>query len=78
MVKDGVIQKYVEKQDVSYYFPEQFDKSIEVVSDTQEVSSEETVDSIQVENMRKESVTPDPDNNKETETLLSVLKDLVF
>ena len=76
MVSDGVIQKQGEKQDISYYFPEQSDNSIEVVSDTQEVSSEETVDSTQVEDTRQESVTPDADNNKETETMLSVLKDL--
>ena len=36
MASDGVIQK----QGVSYYFPEQSDNSIEVVSDAQEVSSE--------------------------------------
>ena len=46
------------------------------VSDTQEVSSEETVDSTQVEDTRQESVTPDADSNIETETMLSVLKDL--
>ena len=45
-------------------------------SDTQEVSSEETVDSTQVEDTRQESVTPDADSNIETETMLSVLKDL--
>ena len=44
--------------------------------DTQEVSSEETVDSTQMEVTRQESVTPDADNNKETDTMLSVLKDL--
>ena len=76
MVSDDVIQKHGEKQGVSYFFPEQSDNSIEVVSDTQEVSSEETVDSTQVEDTRQESVTPDADNNKETETMLSVLKDL--
>ena len=77
MVSDGVIQKQGEKQVISsYYFPEQSDNSIEVVLDTLEVSSEETVDSTQVEDTRQESVTPDADNNKETETMLSVLKDL--
>ena len=49
---------------------------MEVVSDTQEVSSEETVDSTQVEDTKQESVTPDADSKKETETMLSVLKDL--
>ena len=44
--------------------------------DTQEVSSEETVDSTQMEVTRQESVTPDADNNKETDTMFSVLKDL--
>ena len=76
MVSDGVIQKQGEKQGISHYFPEQSHNSIKVVSDTQEVSSEETVDSTQVEDTRQESVTPDADNNKETETMLSVLKDL--
>ena len=42
--------------------------------ETQEVSSKETLDSTQVEDTREESVTPEPDNNKETETMLSVLK----
>ena len=37
-----------------------------MVSDTQEVSSEETVDSTQVEYTRQDSVTPDADSNKET------------
>ena len=45
MVSDGVIQKHGEKQGLSYSFPGQSDSSIEVVSNTQEVSSEETVDS---------------------------------
>ena len=76
MVSDGVIQKHGEKQGVSYSFLEQSDNSIEVVSGTQEVSSEETVDSNQVENTRQKSVTPDAGNNKETETMISVLKDL--
>ena len=76
MVSAGVIQKHGEKQGVSYSFPEQSDNSIEVVSGTQEVSSEETVDSNQVENTRQKSVTPDAGNNKETETMISVLKDL--
>ena len=70
------IQKQGEKQDISYYFSEQSDNSIEVVSDTQEVSSEETVDSTHLEDTRQESVTPDADNSKETETMLSILKDL--
>ena len=78
MVSNGVIQKQSEKQGVSYCFPEQSDNSIEVVSDTQKVSSEETVDSTQMEDTRQESVTPDVDNNKETEVMLSVLKDLDF
>ena len=72
MVSDGAIQK----QGISYSFLEQWDNSIEVVLDTQEVSSEETVDSTQMEVTRQESVTPDADNNKETETMLSVLKGL--
>ena len=76
MVSAGVIQKHGEKQGVSYSFPEQSDNSIEVVSGTQEVSSKETVDSTQVENTRQKSVTPDAGNNKETETMISVLKDL--
>ena len=76
MVSDGVIQKQGEKHGISYYFPEHSDNSIEVVSDTQEVSSVETVDSTQLEDTRQESVTPDVDNKKETETMLSVLKDL--
>ena len=76
MVSDGVIQKHGEKHGVSYSFPEQPDNSIKVVSGTQEVSSEETVDSTQVENTRQKSVTPDAANNKETETMISVLKDL--
>ena len=42
----------------------------------QEVSSEETVDFTQVEDTRQESITPDADNNKETQTMVSVLKDL--
>ena len=45
MVSDGVIQKHGEKQGVSYSFPGQSGSSIEVVSDTQEFSSEETFDS---------------------------------
>ena len=49
---------------------------MEVVSDTQEVSSEETVDSTQVEDTKQELATPDADSKKETETMLSVLKDL--
>ena len=52
MVNDGVIQKHGEKQGISYYFPEESDNSTEVVSDTQEVSSEETVDSTQVKDTR--------------------------
>ena len=52
MVSDGVIKKHGEKQGTSYYFPEQSDNSTEVVSDTQEVSSEETVDSTQVKDTR--------------------------
>ena len=56
MVSDGVIQKHWEKQGVSYSFPEQSDNSIEVVSDLQEVSSEETDDSTQVEDKRQESL----------------------
>ena len=63
-----------EKQGVQYYFPEKSGNSIEVVLETQEVSSKETLDSTQVEDTREESVTPEPDNNKETETMLSVLK----
>ena len=76
MVSDGVIQKQGVKHGISYYFPEHSDNSIEVVSDTQEVSSVETVDSTQLEDTRQESVTPDVDNKKETETMISVLKDL--
>ena len=64
MVSDGVIQKHGEKQGVSYSFPGQSGSSIEVVSDTQEFSSEETFDSTQVEDTRQESVTPDAENNK--------------
>ena len=52
MVSDGVIKKHGEKQGTSYYFPEQSDDSTEVVSDKQEVSSEETVDSTQVKDTR--------------------------
>ena len=40
MISDGVKQKQGEKQGILYYFPEQSENSIEVVSDTQEVSSE--------------------------------------
>ena len=63
MVSDALIQKLGEKRGVSYSFPEQPDNTIEVVSDTQEVSSEETVDSTQVEDTRQELVTPEADNN---------------
>ena len=70
IVSDGVIQKHWEKQGVWYSFLEQSDNSIEVVSDLQEVSSEETDDSTQVEDTRQESVTPDADSNKETEAML--------
>ena len=62
-VSDGVIQKHGEKQGASYSFPEQSDSSIEIVSDIQKVSSEETVDSTQVEDTRQELVTPEADNN---------------
>ena len=67
MVSDGVIQKHGEKQGVSYYFLEQSDNSIEVVWDTQGVSSGETVDSTQVKDAKQESVTPGTENNKETD-----------
>ena len=58
MVSDVLIQKLGKKRGVSYSFPEQSDNTIEVVSDTQEVSSEEIVDSTQVEDTKQESVTP--------------------
>ena len=64
MVSDGLIQKHGEKQGISYSFLGQSDNSIEVVPDTQEIYSEETVDSTQVEDARQESVTFDSDNNK--------------
>ena len=78
MVSDALIQKLGEKRGVSYSFPEQPDNTIEVVSDTQEVSSEETVDSTQVEDTRQEPFTSDAEKSKETEAMLSVLKDLDF
>ena len=62
-VSDDVIQKHGEKQGASYSFPEQSVNSIEIVSDIQKVSSEETVDSTQVEDTRQELVTPEADNN---------------
>ena len=77
-VSDGVIQKHGEKQGASYSFPEQSVNSIEIVSDIQKVSSEETVDSTQVEDTRQEPFTSDADKSKEAETMLSVLKDLDF
>ena len=63
MVSDVLIQKLGEKRGVLYSFLEQSDNTIEVVSDTQDVSSEETVDSTQVEDTKQESVTPEADNN---------------
>ena len=65
LFRDAVRQKHGEKQGVSYSFPEQSDNSIEVVSETREVSLEETFDSTQVEDTIQESITPDADNNEE-------------
>ena len=63
MVSDVLIQKLGEKRGVLYSFLEQSDNTIEVVSGTQDVSSEETVGSTQVEDTKQESVTPEADNN---------------